>query len=159
MHTSIYRKLNQENRALIDGIAEDARVQQMSDYIQHGSITTYQHCRRVAVLSCRLSEVLHLRMKSPELVRGAFLHDYFLYDWHGHKGQRLHGFEHPTTALQNAKRDFDLTPLEENIIQSHMWPLTPLQVPRSREALLVSIADKICSLEETLMERSGKTGG
>ena len=35
-----------------------------------------------------------------------------------------------------------------------MWPLPPQRVPTSREALLVSLADKYCSLYETLFLRN-----
>lgn len=84
----------------------------------------------------------------------AFPHDYFLYDWHAYRGRPLHGFAHPKTALKNARQDFDLTKKEENIIESHMWPLLPTRPPKSKEALLVCITDKLCSLHETVMKRN-----
>ena len=42
---------------------------------------------------------------------------------------------------------------EKDIIQSHMWPLTPADIPHSREAALVCIADKMSSSYETVLER------
>ena len=36
----------------------------------------------------------------------------------------LHGFRHPATALRNARKHFALNKVEENVIISHMWPLT-----------------------------------
>ena len=100
----------------------------------------------------RMARALRLRVSERELVRAALLHDYFLYDWHepGHVG---HATQHPVFALRNAREDFDLSPLEENVIASHMWPLPPTRVPRSREAVLVCVADKWCSLAETLLMR------
>ena len=47
----------------------------------------------------------------------------------------------------------DLTDKEKDIIQSHMWPLTPADIPHSREAALVCIADKMSSSYETVLER------
>lgn len=44
---------------------------------------------------------------------------------------------------------FTLTPVEEDIILKHMWPLT-LKLPRYRESVLVSLADKIVSIKDTL---------
>lgn len=82
-------------------------------------------------------------------VRGALLHDYFLYDWHQpHKEYGLHGFTHPSTALRNAVQDFDLNAVERNIIARHMFPLVPIP-PRYRESVIVCLADKFCSLNET----------
>ena len=137
---------------LLEKIKDDPKTLRMKDYTQHGKVSTYDHCLDVAKTSYRLSRGLRLKVKEKELVRGAFLHDYFLYDWHHHDG-KWHGFTHPDEAARNAKRDFDLTDTEEDIIKSHMWPLTLRQIPKSREAALVCIADKICSLKETLLKR------
>ncbi|MGX8703383.1 MAG: HD domain-containing protein, partial [bacterium] len=87
-----------------------------------------------------------------ELVRAAFLHDYFLYDWHK-QGDKFHGYHHPDIAADNALRDFELTKREENIIRSHMWPLTFRHLPKSREAYIVSLSDKIVSTRETIRGR------
>ena len=82
-------------------------------------------------------------------LRGALLHDYFLYDWHTPgAAQGLHGLTHPKAALKNAREDFDLTATEEDIILHHMFPLTPCP-PASREGWLVCLADKYCALKET----------
>ena len=91
-------------------------------------------------------ERLGVRCKKAELVRGALLHDYFLYDWHnsGREG-RLHGFYHPGIALRNAMKEYKLTPREKDIIKKHMWPLT-IVPPMCREAWIVTTADKWCSL-------------
>lgn len=145
-------------REALSGMDTDRRTAQMKQYIQHGSTTTYDHCLSVARMSYGISRGLHLHTNERELVRGALLHDYFLYDWHSYRGP-LHGVHHPDTALRNAARDFeDLTPRERNIILSHMWPLTPFAVPRSREAALVCLADKLVSIRETLHMRH-TTGG
>ena len=88
---------------------------------------------------------------------GALLHDYFLYDWHDkYSHEKLHGFHHPHVALENASREYQLTPRERDIIRKHMWPLTLFHIPRCREAWVVTTADKYCSLKETLLERKGR---
>ena len=94
--------------------------------------------------------MLRIRTDQRALVRGALLHDYFLYDWHkADPSHRLHGFYHPGTALRNARQDFALTPREENIIHRHMFPLTPMP-PATREAWIVCLADKYCAAAETV---------
>ena len=83
-------------------------------------------------------------------MRGALLHDYFLYDWHQKdSSHRLHGFRHPKTALGNAQRDYHLNWKEKNIIARHMFPLIPVP-PQCREAWIVCLADKWCALGETV---------
>ncbi len=136
-------------------VRSDEHVQRMRQYMQHGSITTYDHCERVARVSLYINRKLHLGARERDLLRGAMLHDLFLYDWHEEDGgsHRWHGFTHPETALGNARRSFQLTQKEEDIIANHMWPLTLRHMPRSREAFIVCMADKVCSLKETLFMR------
>lgn len=146
-------------RALIGELLEDPKAAEMKKYIQHGRVTTWQHGLSVARESFLLARRLHLKnIEERQLVRAAFLHDYFLYDWH-EQGDSFHGFHHPDIAAENAARDFDISDREENIIRSHMWPLTFRHLPKSREAVIVSVADKIVSLRETLRERRRKDGG
>ena len=117
--------------------------------IQHGKVSVYAHCVSVADTACVLAETLHLRVNERALIRGALLHDYFLYDWHDKaNGHHWHGFTHSGTALHNASEDWKLTPVERDIIKKHMFPLTPIP-PTCREAWLVCLADKICAAKET----------
>ena len=133
------------------------RLQEEKLAKQHGSTSVYQHSINVAYLSLWLAGRLPLRTDRRALVRGALLHDYFLYDWHKNKIRpsrfykfyELHGFTHPGTALKNAKKDFRLTPREQDIIARHMFPLTVLP-PKSKEGWMVCLADKWCAAEETV---------
>lgn len=124
-------------------------------HIQHGNMSVRQHTINVARCSISLSEKLQkigIRCNRRALIRGALLHDYFLYDWHSKehlKIHNLHGFYHPGIALNNASKEYELSPLEQDIIKKHMWPLTVVP-PMCREAWIVTAADKYCSLLETL---------
>ena len=127
---------------------------------QHGDVSVALHCFFAAVVCVRLARALALRVDTRALVRGALLHDYFLYDWHDpDPSHRLHGFRHAGLALRNAGRDFSLGPIERNMIASHMFPMN-LVLPRFRESLLLCLADKICSFCETfhLAPPVGKDG-
>lgn len=120
------------------------------NYMQHGNISVYTHCVRVAIISCLIAEYLRLRIDRRALIRGALLHDYFLYDWHRKgEGHRLHGFFHAGKALRNARADYRLSAVEENIIERHMFPLTAVP-PTCREAWVVCLADKWCAANETV---------
>lgn len=134
----------------------DSRLPETKQYMQHGRVSVYAHCVRVAYTSCYLAARLSVPVDRRALVRGALLHDYFLYDWHKKgEGHSLHGFFHPRKAWENAKRDVALNSIEENIILRHMFPLTVVP-PQFREAWLVCAADKICALRETVQMRAGK---
>ena len=138
-------------------ILDSKNYESLKDYIQHGQVSVHEHCLRVAETSLRMHrfvEKIHVRMNERAIVRGALLHDFFLYDWHDKKPERrIHGFTHPHTALKNAQKEFDLSDREKDIISKHMFPLTITTVPRCREAWVVRAADKWCSMGETLKMR------
>ncbi len=135
---------------VIKQLCKDSRFPQTIQYKQHGSISIYEHSIAVAYMSCWIACKLRFNVDYAALVRGALLHDYFLYDWHDRSREhRLHAFSHPQKALQNACEDFELTPKEENIILRHMFPVT-LIPPCCTESWIVCVADKFCALKETL---------
>lgn len=121
------------------------------NYIQHGTISTYDHCLSVAFYSYWLSKRLRLQCNFRSLIRGALLHDLYLYDWH-HKdhSHKWHGFHHAKKARYNAIKHYQINQLEEKIIASHMWPLTFRSFPNRREAAIVCLVDKMISTCETL---------
>ena len=138
----------------------DDRVQEMKRYIQHGNITTYEHCSNVARHCYWLNRRLHLRADERVLVVGALLHDFYLYDWHVDEQDQhhLHGFSHPETACRNAVKYFHAERAVQEIILTHMWPLTLRRFPKSREAAIVCLMDKYCALWETI-RRSNRMAG
>lgn len=148
-------QLKERFEELASPVLAHGRMAQMAAFTQHGQTTTLEHVCAVAYTSLVAADALGIRVDERALVRGALLHDYYLYDWHDHEAapDAWHGFTHPGHALANARRDYeDLTPLEADIIKHHMFPLVPFP-PRSREAWIVTLADKACSLAETLLGR------
>ena len=137
--------------AILETYDRHPEVQRMREFIQHGDVTVYAHVTSVARASLSFAERLGragISVDRASLLRGALLHDYFLYDWHDTTPKNgLHGFSHPYTAFCNALGDFDLTEIEVDVIVKHMFPLTPI-FPRFKESAVVSIMDKICSLYE-----------
>ena len=147
-----YRVLNREILYHGSDILNSANFDSTKQYLQHGSISVQAHSVNVARHSLILNKKLKINCNERELVRGALLHDYFLYDWHipdEENPHRLHGFHHPERALENASREYDLSEREKEIIKKHMWPLTMVP-PTCREAWIVSMADKWVSLMETI---------
>jgi uncharacterized protein len=130
-------------------LRENPIIQELKKYPNHKISNLYDHSSRVA-------RRLHLPVNEKSLAKGAMLHDFYLYQARGNKtiSVKEHWFGHPITALENAEKEFDLTDLEKNIITSHMWPLTFFHVPKSREALLVGLADKICAFGERVLKQN-----
>ncbi len=145
---------------IFDDLKTNSKILASDAFIQHGDTSVLMHSIMVAYFSYCFA-LKHHNSKhngSPdsisshynELIRGALLHDYFLYDWHvPSKSHNLHGFKHPGFACKNAERDIkDITLIEENIIKRHMFPLTPIP-PACKEAWVVCLVDKLCSTYET----------
>lgn len=131
----------------------DPKAMQMKQFTQHGTTSVFNHCVAVAKFSLLIAQflekTLRIKVDRRSLVRGALLHDYFLYDWHDPvPAHKIHGFTHPGIAWRNASRDFDMNRIEENIIRRHMYPLTPIP-PTKRESIIVCLADKWCAICET----------
>jgi len=133
--------------------------QSMKPYIQHGSIDRIQHINSVSYMSYRLAK--KLKLDFYRTARGALLHDLFYYDWHDpDPSHRLHGYFHPGFALKNArelsrKNQLELSLLEENIIQRHMFPLTVIP-PKYKESILVCLVDKYVATKEMIICSSEK---
>lgn len=144
----------EEIRKNIDNLEKEGRLSLTKDFIQHGNVSVYEHCLSVCICSIKIARMLRIRYDLRALIRGALLHDYFLYDWHVNDdpNRKLHGFFHPSVALENALKDYELSKKEQDIIKHHMFPLTIIP-PMCREAWLVCLADKICAGKETLLRR------
>ena len=107
-----------EFNEILSDILSNETVKQMHNYIQHGEISCYTHCYYVAYYTYLICKKLKLDYKSA--VRGAMLHDLFLYDWHttspadiNEKG--VHAWAHPRIALKNASKIFTLNDTEKDI--------------------------------------------
>ena len=134
-------------------------MQREKTWMQHGTVSVYRHSLSVALMCLALAHALRLRVNEQALVRGALLHDYFLYDWHEKDAShRWHGFTHPKKALSNARRDFDISPVEADMIRCHMFPMVP-HMPRCRESALLCVADKLCAAAEVFGDRRKRLGG
>ena len=83
----------------IDYCEKNGRFSLEKEFIQHGNFSVYRYSISVAILSLNIASKFNLRIDYDSVVRGALLHDYFLYDWHTHKSfPCTHGFTHPFIA-------------------------------------------------------------
>lgn len=131
-------------------ILKSENMQKEKKFIQHGNISVFDHSVAVAIECLKIAHRLGIPVDQKTLIRGALLHDYFLYDWHeSDKSHRLHGFTHAKKALVNAEKEYELNKIEKNMIYCHMFPLN-LRIPKYRESIILTIADKMVAIKETL---------
>ncbi len=125
-------------------------VLKMKDFIQHGTVSTYDHALSVAFTAYEMAKK-YRGVNMEELMAAAFLHDFYLYDWHEpDKSHKWHGFHHAKRAADNAKRVFGVSDAVYQAIYGHMWPLNPERPPLSKIAWILFLADKRVSLKETI---------
>ena len=140
---SIRERREREFVELTRELLDSDQVRMMGRWKHHGPVTTLDHSLFVAFSTYRVARALRLDVRSA--VRGALLHDLYLYDSRdksAHPGNQC--FDHPRFAARNAAALTDLSAKEQNIILSHMWPLGgPL--PRSAEAWTVDLVDTVCA--------------
>jgi len=141
-------------RLYADDILSSNLLAKEKNFMQHGCVSVYSHSVSVSIMALILCRIFSIKVDERSLVRGALLHDYFLYDWHKKDpGHKWHGFTHSRRALKNAARDFHLNKTEQDIILTHMFPLNLTLIPRKKESALVCLADKLCALHETFFCR------
>lgn len=144
--------LSQEDRALffrcVKNLNEHTDFEKLKAYKHHHHTSTYYHSIWVAYVSFCMSKLLRLKCDDETLIYGALLHDYYLYDCHQDE-KSFHLFKHPKISAANAKRDWSINHIQENMIKRHMFPIT-LIPPRYKESVLVNLADKMCALYECL---------
>lgn len=134
---------------LMECMIDDTDIQSMAALKQHTKgVSCLDHSIFVSYLSFSLCRQWKLNYKAA--AKAGLLHDMFLSD-RATTGLSLwkHLRIHPQLALENAK-EYELSPLEKDIILTHMWPVTLFEPPRYRESFVVNLADKICTVCEVL---------
>ena len=116
-----------EYKNRMNKLFSDDVIQSMKKYSHHGRTSLFGHSVHVSYYNYLVCKKLHL----------------------DEKGERLHGFEHPTKALKNAGKYFDITEKEGDMIAKHMFPLT-VTPPKYKETFVIVLVDKFCSFNEVL---------
>ncbi|MDD5712434.1 MAG: HDIG domain-containing protein [Smithellaceae bacterium] len=137
----------EEYEQIIKPLLDTPEVKRLAEFRHHHSKNRLEHSLEVAWLSYVVAKKMELDQHA--CVRGALLHDLFFYNWIQDKA-KWHGFRHPNTSLENARRITDLSPVERDIIKKHMWPLT-FTPPRYRESWLVCLADTFCGIRDCII--------
>ena len=133
-----------EFESIANEIINSEKYQSLKSENHHG-LSRYEHSLRVAKNTYRLSKKMKLDYISA--TRGALLHDYFTdEEYRNTKGMKKYSM-HPVIALNNAIREYELNPIEENVIVSHMYPMGKTK-PNCKESWLVTSVDKSVAIYE-----------
>jgi len=140
---------------IIGDMMEHPKFIKMKSFTHHGhDNSVFDHSMAVAYYSYVIARKMNLDAEST--AKGAFLHDFFLYDWRtsdkvgGTMWERfmeMHAFKHPKVALDNAEKYFNINNKEADMIVKHMFPVT-IVPPKYAESWVVSIVDKAVAATE-----------
>ena len=147
-------KDDKEYIELVKDILDIDEFKELKNYKHHGG-NRLDHCIRVSYRSYKITKKLKMRYK--ETARAGLLHDFFLVNNQAIKfTTRLKVLViHPRIAVENSKKYFEISKLEENIIHSHMFPIN-LTLPRSIESIIVNLVDDGASIYERFYEFKNK---
>lgn len=134
---------NYEFKRLIKPIIDNKEFQKTKT-IQHHGMTRYDHSLRVAYFSYLITKALRLDYK--ETAEAALLHDFFT-DEVVNKNAVAKLRKHPVHAVENAKKYFELSEKQEDIIKTHMFPVT-FTPPKYLESWIVDIVDDVAAIYE-----------
>ena len=137
------RYKNSEFYRIIKKVIDNCNFDETKDIVHHG-ITRYEHSIRVAYFSYKITKALGLDYKETTIA--ALLHDFFTDEVNG-KNQIAKLRQHPKHAVENAKKYFDLSEKQEDIIATHMFPVT-FTPPKYIESWIVDIVDDVASIYE-----------
>lgn len=133
---------------LVNPILENKNFSQIDTIIHHGT-TRMNHSIRVSYYSYKIAKILCLDYK--QIARAGLLHDFYLnrtVDYEKKKDKfLLFTTEHPKVAVENAKKYFELTEKEEDMIKTHMFP-ADYRIPKYAESWIICIVDKIVGTYE-----------
>ena len=146
----------QELEDIYHSFKEDEKIQRMKQVPMHLGSNCFVHCFKVAKLAIKRA-LRHKKVDLKLVLLGSILHDYYLYDWRTDKSKKKrHGYDHPFIASKNAEEDFQIPKEVKKIIESHMWPMNIKNFPNTKEARIVSLADKALALKESLTSKAYK---
>ena len=138
----------QELEAIYQSFLHDEKILKMKEVSMHRGSNCYIHSFKVARLAIKRA-LRHKRGDLYVILVGSILHDYYLYDWRNERDKmKKHLSSHPYTAAKNALRDFNISEEVKKVIECHMWPVNFSDFPETKEARIISNADKAIYLKE-----------
>ncbi len=130
-------------------ISEDIIINESFNKLKkmtHHGLNRYDHSMKVAYLSYKVAKFL--KLDYIKVARAGLLHDFFeTSNKPGLKNRVKSILVHPNISVENSKKLFGLSELEEEIIKTHMFPIGK-HIPKHKESWVVNVVDKGVSLYE-----------
>lgn len=141
--------IEREFITIIRDITRTEEFRALKTHRHHVKGSVYDHSVKVAYLCYKHHKLFSMRTDLGELVRGALLHDFYLYDRsRGRREHRFHWLRHPMIALRNAEDRYPmLTYRQRDMIRRHMFPLT-ITPPKTAAGWLVCFYDKLAAVSD-----------
>ena len=154
MELSEVEKQDLEN--IFQDFFHNEKIRKMIEIPMHRGSNCFIHSFKVAKLAIKRA-LRHKKVDLKSVLIGAILHDYYLYDWRVDKDKRRrHLKDHPYIAIKNAENDFEIDDDIKKIIKTHMWPINIKNFPSSKEARIVTLADKSIAFKEAMTSKRYK---
>ena len=152
----ITKERKQELEAIYQSFLNDEKILKMKDIPMHRGSNCYFHSFKVTKLAIKRA-LRHNKGDLYVILLGSILHDYYLYDWRIDKSKmKNHLKDHPYIAAENAEKDFGIHEPIKKVIKSHMWPINFTEFPKTKEARIISHADKTIYLREIICSKRYK---
>lgn len=126
-------------------ILDNKNFNELNHELHHG-ISRFSHSYRVAYGVFLTTKNLHFK-NYKEATRAALLHDFYFNYQLEEKTERKKFILHPSLAVLNASKYYDLTDMQKNMIESHMFPTCQV-LPKYKESICLTLVDKLVALYE-----------
>ena len=134
----------EEFEILIKDIENNNNFKELDNEFHHG-ISRYGHSYRVAKGVYKITK--KLRMNYEEATRAALMHDFY-FDYQLEDNTPMKNLvAHQNMAVLNASKYYELSKLQKNMIESHMFPLSKV-LPKYKESICLTIVDKAVAIYE-----------
>ncbi len=144
----IQKKIQRYGSAILHSESFDRAAHQR----HHICGTVSEHTLTVCTIGLRIARLLNkagFNVNEKDLVEGSLCHDLGMIGRDEKYNKQTKAWKmHPKESLKAAREIVpDLSQNAETMILSHMWPIGGPR-PRSREAVILNIADKLGSLAD-----------
>ena len=145
MEITVADDISAEYRGLVQSILDNPEFKKLQRYKQHFQTTRFMHSLNVSYISWLIAR--KLGWDAQTAARAGLLHDFCVYDFKDKlPNADIPAAAQPSEAASPSDTQFLRSDHDRQAILSHMFPLGPL--PESREAWLISLADKLCAISE-----------